>query len=411
MNLYLIVFQNKPFKKEIVYEEHKAFFQEIEKYFKLYLISLNKINTIPADEYKMAFIATSQVENIVTQYFDDLPYPIHLLCDGQQKSLNAALEIATWIRTKGMKVKLIHGTPEVMAKHILDDHWVFAARREIKTKRIAVIGFPSPWNIASNVDYLMAKRRWGVELVNVDPKEVMSLYNKVTDDEIGLLATQFVNDATEYHEGDPDALLKGLHLYKALKTYAEQNKFDAMMYTSSPMLDKLNITGNVAASLLNNEGITTACDGDLQSVITMMVAKILTGLPNFMGNVSFINEDDNTFVISHSSIPTALTNYYNIRNEASTEKGIAIQGILDHEEVTILKCGGECIDEYFVSRGHIVDNTELPLLGRTQLKIMMDKSVGYFYNHNLGNHHIIITGDHVQVIKEFMQLYDCKSVY
>ncbi|EPT34294.1 L-fucose isomerase, C-terminal domain protein [Bacteroidetes bacterium oral taxon 272 str. F0290] len=411
MNLYLIIFQHIPFKREKVYEEHQELFEEIEKYFKLYLVPLNKIDKIPVEEYKMAFIATSRVENIITQYFDDLPYPIHLLCDGQQGSLTAALEVSTWIRNKGMKVHLIHGTTQTMVKQLLDHHWVFAARREIKTKRIGVIGFPSPWIIASNVDYLMTKRRLGIELVNIDPKQVLNLYDKVTDDEIGPMATQFVNDAAEYHEGDPDALLKGMRLYKALKLLAEHNQLHALTFASSPMLDKINITGNVAASLLNNEGIITACEGDLQSVVTMMVAKILTGQSSFMGNVSFLNEEENTFVISHSSIPTSMTERYHIRNEASTEKGIAIQGVLNKQEVTVLKCGGECLDEYFVSRGKIIDNTELPFIGRTQLCVQMQKSIGYFYSCNLGNHHILLTGDHVQVIKEFMQLYESKSVY
>ena len=53
MNLYLIIFQHIPFKREKVYEEHQELFEEIEKYFKLYLVPLNKIDKIPAEEYKI----------------------------------------------------------------------------------------------------------------------------------------------------------------------------------------------------------------------------------------------------------------------------------------------------------------------------------------------------------------------
>ena len=39
--------------------------------------------------------------------------------------------------------------------------------------RIGVIGTPSSWLIASNVDYLLAKRRWGVEYTDIALERVV----------------------------------------------------------------------------------------------------------------------------------------------------------------------------------------------------------------------------------------------
>ena len=147
---------------ESVYDCHKDLVVEIEKYFTLHLIHYKEVETIPEDAYKMAFIASGGVEKTVTQHFDLLPYPITLLTDGLQNSLAASLEIATWMRNKGMKARIIHGSPMHMVKQILSHHQAFAAKREIKGKRIGVIGYPSSWLVASNVDYLLAKRRWGI---------------------------------------------------------------------------------------------------------------------------------------------------------------------------------------------------------------------------------------------------------
>ena len=154
MNLYLITFQSGLNKMESVYDCHKDLFVEIEKYFTLHLIHYKEVETIPEDAYKMAFIASGGVEKTVTQHFDLLPYPITLLTDGLQNSLAASLEIATWMRNKGMKARIIHGSPMHMVKQILSHHQAFAAKREIKGKRIGVIGYPSSWLVASNVDYL-----------------------------------------------------------------------------------------------------------------------------------------------------------------------------------------------------------------------------------------------------------------
>ena len=70
----------------------------------------------------------------------------------------------------------------------------------------------------------------------------------------------------------------------------------------------------------------------------------------------------------------------------------------------MIKCAGECLDEYFVSTGQLIENTNYINACRTQARIKLDKSVDYFMRNPLGNHHIILMGDHEKVIHEFMQL-------
>ena len=111
MNLYLITFQSSLNRIESVYDCHKDLFVEIEEVFSRFIwYPYTEAASIPADAYRMAFIASGGVEKMVTQHFELLPYPIHLLTDGQQNSLAASPEIATWIHSKGMKVHIIHGT-------------------------------------------------------------------------------------------------------------------------------------------------------------------------------------------------------------------------------------------------------------------------------------------------------------
>lgn len=99
-----------------------------------------------------------------------------------------------------------------------------------------------------------------------------------------------------------------------------------------------------------------------------------------------------------------------IRNHFETETGIVIQGILHPGGITMIKCAGECLDEYFVSTGQLIENTNYINACRTQARIKLDKSVDYFMRNPLGNHHIILMGDHEKVIHEFMQLNSCKLV-
>lgn len=241
---------------------------------------------------------------MVTQHFELLPYPIHLLTDGQQNSLAASLEIATWIRSKGMKVHIIHGTIPNMVKQLIDHHKAFAAQREVRGKRIGVVGYSSPWLVASNVDYLLAKRRWGIEFIDIPMEEVYYLFYQIKDDDIGYEASVFANRAIACREGTPEDLLKAMRLYQAVKIICEKKKLDAVTLSCFSLIEKLGTTGCLALALLNDEGIPAGCEGDLQSIFTLLIAKTLTGQAGFMANPAFINDDQNEIVMAHCTIAT-----------------------------------------------------------------------------------------------------------
>lgn len=395
---------------ESIYDCHKELFMEIEKYFTLHLIHYTEFEKIPKNAYKMAFIASGGVEKVVTQSLELLPYPITLLTDGLQNSLAASLEIATWIRSKGMKARIIHGLIPNMVKQILTHHKAFSAKREINDKRIGVIGFPAPWLVASNVDYLLAKRRWGIEFIDIPLEEIYCLFYQIKDDDIGYEASIFANNAIACQEGSPEDLLKAMRLYQAIKIICKKKSLDAVTLSCFSLIQKLGTTGCLALSLLNNEGIPAGCEGDLQSIFTLMIAKVLTGQVGFMANPAFINDEQNEIVMAHCTIGTKLTDKYIIRNHFETETGISIQGILHEGNITLMKCGGECLDEYYVSPGYLIENTNYINACRTQVRIKLNKPIDYFLRNPLGNHHIVLMGDYEKEIHEFMQLNSCKLV-
>ena len=170
----------------------------------------------------------------------------------------------------------------------------------------------------------------------------------------------------------------------------------------------MNTTGCLALSLLNNEGIPAGCEGDLQAIMTMLMAKAVTGQPSFMGNPSFIDVKRNELLLAHCSIATKTINEFIIRDHFETQSGIAIQGLMHEGDVTIFKCGSECLDEYYLAEGYMTENTNLSTSCRTQLKIKLNKPVSYFLTNPLGNHHILLQGSHADEIQEFMQQNRCK---
>ena len=306
MNLDLIIFTAGTYKVEQVYEKHKDLFVELEKHFTLHLVNYTDSESIPSHEYKMAFIASGGVESAVVRFFSILPYPITLLTDGLNNSLAAALEISAWIQSRDMKVKIIHGLVPDMVNQVLLHHQAFAAKRSLKKKRIGVIGTPASWLVASHVDYLLAGQRWGVTYTDISIETVEKAFHEITEDEIGPEASLFAHRAKGIQEATPEELLRAMRLYKAIRRVCQEENLDALTLSCFSLIQSLKTTGCLALSLLNDEGIPAGCEGDLQSIMTLLMVKELIGKPGFMANPSFVDLARNEVLLAHCSIPTKM---------------------------------------------------------------------------------------------------------
>ena len=94
-----------------------------------------------------------------------------------------------------MKSEILHGELPEIIKRIFVLHSNFKAQQALFGSRIGVIGSPSSWLVASNVDYLLSKRRWGIEYTDISLERVYEYYNQVTDDEVGEACAAFAGKA------------------------------------------------------------------------------------------------------------------------------------------------------------------------------------------------------------------------
>lgn len=410
MVINLITFASLLHKQASIRSSHEIILTELEKYFTVNFIDYQDINKLTPNDFSILFIATGGVERLVVQHFESLPRPAIMLADGMQNSLAAALEISSWLRGRGMKSEILHGELSEIIKRIFVLHSNFMAQRSLFGMRIGVIGTPSSWLIASNVDYLLAKRRWGVEYTDVSLERIYEYYEQITDDEVGEACARLAGKALACREASPEDMIKAMRLYRAIRKIVDEERLSALTLSCFRLIDQTGTTGCLALALLNDEGIIAGCEGDLQSIFTMLATRVLTGKPTFMANPSMINSRTNEIILAHCTIGFAQTEQFIIRNHFETESGIGIQGILPTGDVTIIKCGGECLDEYYLSTGTLIENTNYINMCRTQVRIKVNSPAEYFLKTPLGNHHILLHGNYEQMLDEFLQANACKRI-
>lgn len=408
MVLNLITFASTLHRQISIRSSHETVLTELEKYFTLNFIDYQDIGKVTSDDFCLLFIATGGVERLVIQHFESLPRPAILLADGMQNSLASALEISSWLRARGMKSEILHGELTEIVKRIFVMYNNFKAQRQISGSRIGVIGTPSSWLIASNVDYLLAKRRWDIEYVDIPLERVAEYANALSDDEVGEAAAKLAGQALACREASADDMLKAMKIYKAVKRIAEEERLSALTLSCFKLIELTGSTGCMALSLLNDEGIIAGCEGDLQSVFTMLVVKTLTGKGSFMANPSMINARTNEIVLAHCTVGLKQTEKFILRSHFETELSIGIQGLLPTGDVTIVKCGGECLDEYYLTTGTLTENTNYINMCRTQVRVRLNSPADYFLKNPLGNHHILLHGNYETIFNEFFQVNACK---
>lgn len=354
------------------------------------------LDNIPTSDTNVLFIATGGTEGMVVKAYDRLPKPAVLLTDGKANSLAASLELACWIRQQNDTCRIIHGDME----HVIAE---LEGIQPLRGCRIGVVGQPSDWLVSSAVDYSEAQKRWGVEYIDI-PLTKVEEYFAETEDGEDEAYSQFVANAEGCVEPTPADISSAVRMYHALKRLATEYRLDALTLQCFSLIPTTHTTGCLALALLNDDGIVAGCEGDLQTVFTMLLAKKATGVDGFMANPARIDTKANTIVLAHCTIGLKQVQRYIIRSHFESLSGVAIQGILPTGDVTIVKCGGKDLSRSIILTGRIVENQNDENKCRTQVLIQLDddSSVEYFLTDNIGNHHVILQGNHRAALEKII---------
>ena len=404
MKLNLITFASSLATRESIFTDHHELLDAIkEEYDVLYIFPEELGNNLP-EGATMVFVGSGGVEEMVKANIDRLPSYIVLIADGLKNSLAASLEILSWMRLNDRHGRVLHG-PTDFIMHGIDD---YAAASEVVAqlhgKRVGVIGKPSGWLIASNVNYATIHERWGVEMVDIPLDEVVQGYEAIGDDEVQEIADDFISKAIGVKEPSRDEVVKAMRLYRSVKGIVERYRLDAFTLNCFDLIPTTHTTGCVALALLNQEGIPAGCEGDEQTLLTMLAVQTATSEMTFMANPSKILDNAaHEMVFAHCTIAPAMTDRYIVRDHYESLSGVAVEGVFEPMDMTVVKCGGRGMERFFISKARLLECTSNPNMCRTQLHLRLDEPLDYFLERSIGNHHVIVRGSHVERLSQVFQ--------
>lgn len=339
-------------------------------------------------------IATGGVENLFKTLFNGNG-PVTLIADGRNNSLAASLEILTWLEGQGIEGRIIHGTNDEIIAALAGAQHV----APLQGLRIGLFGRPSDWLIASDVDRDYLLEHFGVETLDIDLKRLIDGIKAVPQTDAVKVAQAIVKKANAVKEPSCADMVEAAKTYLAIKKICQEERLDAMTIRCFDIVNTCGTTSCLALALLNDEGIVAGCEGDMQTLMSMLFAKRLCGEEAFMANPS--NLTQHSSMLAHCTIPLTMCDDISIRSHFESGIGVAIQGTLPLTDYTIFKWGGAKLDRYFVTEAQAVEMPYSDHFCRTQITLNVDLRP-YLLKHSIGNHHVIIKGRHEKAIREFM---------
>ena len=360
----------------------------------------------------LIYVRTGGTEGVFSQLLPQLQRqssePFYLLTSGKSNSLAASMEILSFLRQKGLKGEILHGSPEYIRHRIALIAKVGEARRQLRGARLGIVGQPSDWLISSVVDSDRVRERFGIELVPVPMGDLLLEFHALKSVDVQDEVEKFAAHVAPLNAVDAPAIQKSLgdatRLYIALKKIAETNGLQGLTIRCFDLLTAVHNTGCIALARLNSEGYVAGCEGDVPAMLSMMIARSLLGVSGFQANPAHINPQTGEMLFAHCTIPFNMTHRYELDTHFESGIGVGVRGYVNAGPVTIFKASG-LLDRYFAAEGILEACQAGGDLCRTQevIRLAAAADTSYFLTNPIGNHHIILPGHVKELLGEMMK--------
>jgi len=355
------------------------------------------------DRLAAVLVLTGGVEREVLKTIAQLPPPALLIAHPGHNSLPASLEILARIRQDGGEGRILFGEPNEIAAGLEQELLIARAWDSLRFSRIGLIGEPSDWLVASDVDRAFLKGRLSVELIPIEMKELLASVAEASATKREV--SRFKRAAKKADDRAAEDVSASVAIYQGLKNVIDAHQLAACTVRCFDLVTELEQTGCYALSRLNDEHVPAGCEGDLQALFSLYIAFLLSGQAAFMGNIASVDPARRTLAMAHCTCPVSMTAQYSIATHFETDLGVGIAGTLPTGPCTVFRFGGERLDRLFVREGTIEETTFRDDLCRTQVRVAVDGTLGELLEVPLGNHHILLQGHHRKTIEAFFGRY------
>lgn len=259
------------------------------------------------------------------------------------------------------------------------------------------------------------KQKLGVTVEYVNSEEVIERWKNVSAERFRPLVENWMKEAERIVEPKEEDVAAVARLYLVMKGLLEEKNAKAitMAYGEGPLPVPC-----FAYTNLRDEGIPSACEADIISLLSMIMLNYVAEKPCFMGNI-FVDATDDALVITHCVCPRKMEGYdanpepYTFRRyhkEKFTGSLTAYVKMKVGREVTICRLSGD-LKTMLVARGTIVDcvDSEAEEYCRVKARVKIENPKEFVHKTS-GNHHVLVYGDYTNPLKALNETLNITTI-
>ncbi|WP_338823694.1 hypothetical protein [Neomoorella humiferrea] len=284
-----------------------------------------------------------------------------------------------------------------------------AARAWLKGKKIGVAGNRPAGFYASNFNEVDLYAKLGIKVEYIPLNRVFAAASSMNPDQ----AREKIQGMDELTSRPPGEINKSLQAYLALKEIIKENRYDAVAVECWPaFMTEFGGASCYAVSQLNDDGISTACEADVNGAATMLLGQFLSGQPVFFADLVIGDDEKNTLTFWHCGAAPRLLAANNTVPVAGVhpnrKMALSVNFPLKEGEVTItrLSPGPDGQLRLLIVKG---TGLQAPLLfqGNTlpvKLQQPVEQVINKLLNKGLEHHYAVIYGDYSRELEELGKL-------
>ena len=289
----------------------------------------------------------------------------------------------------------------------------------LRQTRIIVVRGPRGTAPACSAEQV--KKKLGVELVPVTVEQTLQAHKAVDIKAAEAEAERYwISKAKKIVEPSREEIISSARFYLAIKNMMMKERAQAI--TSSNCMGR-PAKGCLTFSKLNDLGLVGACEGDMDSTLTMLIFAYAFGIPGFITDPVF-DTSSNALIHFHCTSATKMDGPagkrlpFTIRTQSDSERGVSLD--VENRIGQMVTCAKLInLDTMLISTGKIFKVTHDELGCRTQFWTEVADARKMFHNWGAGIlkggvmtllHRAVFYGDHLEDIKKLGVLMGFKVV-
>jgi len=247
----------------------------------------------------------------------------------------------------------------------------------------------------------------------VRPTRLSRFTKELSDEELDNLLDELRAQVKIEYNGTKEEKI-ALSLYKNLKsameTFADKYKYDEVKGLACLdcyyMMRRRGIAPCLAVSLLLRDGFLIACQRDLSSLFAMLLLKLLTGQPSWIADVSGLNREENSLILSHSCFNLSMATSAEAVLHPITRLPYSVKAEVNMDGKVTLFTIDPVTEDFDVEVGEIVSlNKYEDTFESTQIEVkLLSTSIKEFLKKSHRGHYIVTWGDWKDDLKRINNL-------